>query len=143
MCNCCTTTDFRNTCWIKKPGFKNCPMIIHSILLRIFEDYQLNKKIRTQGFNIILKEKCFLSTNICLFNSLRKARQPRFWQWSVSSNHRYKKTNIDCWRFVMCPLLVLVFHGFFFMRPLTVLMRQTRQVKHTIHQSILLRCLWI
>ena len=53
MCNCCTTTDFRNTCWIKKPGFKNCPMIIHSILLRIFEDYQLNKKIRTQGFNSI------------------------------------------------------------------------------------------
>jgi hypothetical protein len=53
MCNCCTTTDFRNTCWIKKPGFKNCPMIIHSILLRLFEDYQLNKKIRTQGFDSI------------------------------------------------------------------------------------------
>jgi hypothetical protein len=42
----------------------------------------------------------------------------------------------------MCLLLVPVFQGFFFMRPLTVLMRQTRQAVRAIHQSILLRCLW-
>ncbi len=30
----------------------------------------------------------------------------------------------------------------FLLRPLTVLMKQTRQAVHTIKQSILLRCLW-
>ncbi len=30
----------------------------------------------------------------------------------------------------------------FFMWPLTVLMKQTRQAVHTIKQTILLRCLW-
>ncbi len=28
--------------------------------------------------------------------------------------HRYQKTKIDCLRFIMCPLLTLVFRGFFF-----------------------------
>ncbi len=45
----------------------------------------------------------------------------------------------------MCPLLVPVLIGFFFfsLLPLTVLMKQTRQVVHAIKQSILLRCLWV
>jgi hypothetical protein len=42
----------------------------------------------------------------------------------------------------MCPLLVPGFQGFFFvMRPLTELMKQTRQAGRAIKQSILLRCL--
>ena len=53
MCNCCLTTNFRNTCWIKNPEYKQCPMLLRSILLRIFEDYQLNNKIRNQGFESI------------------------------------------------------------------------------------------
>ncbi len=28
--------------------------------------------------------------------------------------HRYRKSKIDCLRFLMCPLLALVFQGFFF-----------------------------
>jgi hypothetical protein len=42
-------------------------------------------------------------------------------------------------------LLVPVFIGFFslfLLRPLTVLMKQTRQAGHAVKQSILLRCLW-
>jgi len=43
----------------------------------------------------------------------------------------------------MCPLLVPVFQGFlFFMRPLTVLMKQMRQAVRAVKQSILLWCLW-
>ncbi len=56
-----------------------------------------------------------------------------------------KRQKIDCLRFIMCPLLAPGFQGFFsffFMWPLTVLMKQTRQVVFTIKQSILLRCLW-
>ncbi len=59
--------------------------------------------------------------------------------------HRYRKTKIDCLRFVMCPLLVPGFQGFFFpflMQTLTVLMKQTRQAVCAIKQSITLRCLW-
>jgi hypothetical protein len=44
----------------------------------------------------------------------------------------------------MCPLLALIFQGFFFLlQPLTVLMKQTRQAVHAIKQSILLRFLWL
>jgi hypothetical protein len=44
----------------------------------------------------------------------------------------------------MCPLLAPVFQGFFFLlRPLTVLMKQTRQTVLAVNQSILLRCLWV
>jgi hypothetical protein len=44
----------------------------------------------------------------------------------------------------MCPLLALVFVGFFFwLQPLTVLMKQTRQAVRAVKQSILLRCLWL
>ncbi len=58
-------------------------------------------------------------------------------------SHRYRKSKIDCLRFVMCLLLAPVFQGFFFLWwPLTVLMKQTRQVVHAFVQSILLRCLW-
>jgi len=61
----------------------------------------------------------------------------------LSLDHRYRMTKIDCLRFVMCPLLAQVFQGrLFLMQPLTVLMRQTRQAVHVIHQSIFLRCLW-
>ncbi len=66
------------------------------------------------------------------------------WHYQSPPPHRYRKTKIDCLRFVMCPLLAPIFQGFFFlflMRPLTVLMIQTRQAICTIHQSILLRCL--
>jgi hypothetical protein len=43
----------------------------------------------------------------------------------------------------MCQLLAPVFQGFFFLlRPLTVLIKQTRQAIHAVRQSILLRCLW-
>ncbi len=49
----------------------------------------------------------------------------------------------------MCPPLAPVFHGsffffflFFLLRPLTVLMKQTRHAVRAIKQSILLRCLW-
>ncbi len=55
-----------------------------------------------------------------------------------------KVSKIDCLRFVMCPQLVPVLKGFFSffpLRPLTVLMKQTRQVVHKVKQSILLRCL--
>jgi hypothetical protein len=42
---------------------------------------------------------------------------------------RYQKSKTDWLRFVMCPLLVPVFQGFFFFLwwPLTVIMNQTRQ----------------
>jgi hypothetical protein len=33
---------------------------------------------------------------------------------SVSFNQRYRKSKIDCLRFVMCQLLTPVFQGFFF-----------------------------
>ncbi len=39
-----------------------------------------------------------------------------FWtmkMWNVSADHRYRKTKIDCLRFVMCPLLAPGFQGFF------------------------------
>jgi hypothetical protein len=64
----------------------------------------------------------------------------------LSLDPRYRMTKIDCLRFVMCLLLVPVFQGrlilLFLMRPLTVLMRETRLAVCVIHQSILLRCLW-
>ena len=53
MCNCCVATNFRNTCWIKNPEYKQCPMLLRSILLRIFEDYRLNNQIRNLGFESI------------------------------------------------------------------------------------------
>jgi len=31
-----------------------------------------------------------------------------------SSSHRYRKTKIDCLRFVMCPLVALVCQGVFY-----------------------------
>jgi hypothetical protein len=43
----------------------------------------------------------------------------------------------------MCRLLAPGFQGFFFMQPLTELMKHTRQVGRVVKQSILLRCLWI
>ncbi len=60
--------------------------------------------------------------------------------------HRYRKSKIDCLRFVMCPILAPVFQGFFFFFlrwPLTVLMKQTRQAVRAFKQSILFRCLWV
>jgi hypothetical protein len=46
----------------------------------------------------------------------------------------------------MCQLLAPGFQGFFFlffMRLLTVQMKQTRQAERAIKQSILFRCLWL
>jgi hypothetical protein len=43
----------------------------------------------------------------------------------------------------MCLLLAPVLIGFYLLQPLTVLMKQTRQVVHAVKQSILLRCLWL
>ena len=66
MCNCCTTTDFRNTCWIKNPGYKNCPMLSRSILLRIAEDYRLNNQVREEGFGSIkqyIMDTCDITCN--------------------------------------------------------------------------------
>jgi hypothetical protein len=58
--------------------------------------------------------------------------------------HRYLK-NIDCLSFVMCPQqaphLPRAFLAFL-LQPLTVLIRQTRQVVCASNQSIFLRCLW-
>lgn len=51
MCNCCCSTNFRNTCWIKNSEYKNCPMLLRSILMRIMEDYQMNNRIITHGFD--------------------------------------------------------------------------------------------
>ncbi len=48
---------------------------------------------------------------------------------------------IDCWGFVMCPLLAKSYKPSFFLfllRPLTVPMKQTRQLVHAIKQSIYL-----
>lgn len=53
MCNCKISTDFRNTCWLNKAEYRKCPMLLRSILLRISEDYRLNNKIRTYGFDSI------------------------------------------------------------------------------------------
>jgi len=53
MCNCCLATNFRNTCWIKNPEYKSCPMLLRSILLRAAEDYRLNNKVREEGFDSI------------------------------------------------------------------------------------------
>jgi hypothetical protein len=58
----------------------------------------------------------------------------------MENNHRHLR-NIDCLSFVMCPVLALVFQVFFLLRPLTVLIKQTRQAVHAIKQSILLICL--
>ncbi len=52
-----------------------------------------------------------------------------------------ERLKIDCLQFGMCPLLALGFQGFFFlflMRPLTVLMKQTRQVRRAFKKSIYL-----
>jgi hypothetical protein len=61
----------------------------------------------------------------------------------VRLNHRYRKRKIDCSRFVMCPLLAPGFQGFFFsflLRPLTVLLKQTRQgvrsIKHLYYLDV-------
>ena len=46
---------------------------------------------------------------------------------------------------MLCPLQCHIFQGnfpFFLLRPLTVLMKQTRQAVCAIKQYILLRCLW-
>lgn len=53
MCNCDSSTNFRNTCWIKTEGYANCPMLYSSTLYRIFEDYQLNNKVQSKGFDSI------------------------------------------------------------------------------------------
>jgi hypothetical protein len=52
-CNCSQSTDFRNTCWIKTEGYKNCPMLYSSTLYRIFEDYRMNNKVNSLGFDSI------------------------------------------------------------------------------------------
>lgn len=52
-CNCSQSTEFRNTCWINTEGYKKCPMLYSSTLYRIFEDYQLNNKVRNNGFDSI------------------------------------------------------------------------------------------
>jgi len=53
MCYCTNSTHFRNTCWIKTPGYKKCPMLYTTTLLRIFEDYKLNNKIHNLGIDSI------------------------------------------------------------------------------------------
>ncbi len=55
------------------------------------------------------------------------------------------KENIDCLRFVICPILAPHFQLFyiFLLQPLLVLMRQTRQAVCAFNQSIFLRCQWI
>jgi len=61
-------------------------------------------------------------------------------QWE---NHRYRKTKNRLLKVCYVPGTSTGFLRFLFlMRPLTVLMKQTRQAGHTIKQSILLRCLW-
>jgi hypothetical protein len=35
-------------------------------------------------------------------------------KWSLRTNHRYQKSKIDSFRFVVCLLLAPVFQGFFF-----------------------------
>ncbi len=48
-----------------------------------------------------------------------------------------KVSKIDCLRFVMCLLLAPVLIGFFFLlRPLALLMKQTRQVVRAVRQLI-------
>ncbi len=63
------------------------------------------------------------------------------------AEHRYLK-NIDCLSFEVCQTpsatsskAFAFSFSFFLLRPLTVLMKQTRQAVRTIRQSILLRCL--
>ena len=53
MCSCDKNTNFRNTCWIKAGNYKSCPMLYYSTLYRIFEDYKLNKKVESKGFDSI------------------------------------------------------------------------------------------
>ncbi len=46
-------------------------------------------------------------------------------------------TKIDCLWFVMCPLLAPGFQGFFFMQPLTVVIKQTRRaIKLSIYLDV-------
>jgi hypothetical protein len=60
--------------------------------------------------------------------------------------HRYRKSKIDCLRFVMCLLLAPVFQGFFFFSFFAVAINSTDEANKagsSFKQSILLRCLWL
>ena len=77
---------------------------------------------------------------VCLFCSVPTTDALIF----LKCMHRYLK-NIDCSSFVMCPLLAphLQRHFWlFWLQPITVLMRQTRQAVCAINQSIFVWCLW-
>ena len=80
----------------------------------------------------ISQSKMWYSINCLHFSLHAVPLEPYIW----------KVSKIDCLRFVICPLLVSVFEGFFLQWPLTELMKQTRQAVRTFKQSILLRCLW-
>ncbi len=58
-------------------------------------------------------------------------------QWRMERHIDIERQKIDCLRFVMCLPLAPVFQGFF-MQPLTILMKQTRQVVRAIKPSIYL-----
>ncbi len=77
-----------------------------------------------------------------VFSSLRLVYIGEVGCKTVGSIHRYRKSKIDCLRFVMCSLLARSFKASFLWWPLTVLMKQKRQAVHAFKQSILLRCLW-
>ncbi len=93
----------------------------------------------------------FLAVFIC-----HCQQRQRSWQSTrlliVSSRHRHL-TNIDCLsQFCHVPAAsaslnsqqayFLFLFLFLLLRPLTVLLKQTRQAVHAVKQSIFLRCLW-
>jgi hypothetical protein len=90
----------------------------------------------------------FKKSSLLLFPKLLVTRlEPwNFNEADLRSTHKYRKSKIDCLRFVMCPLLTLIFQGFFLQWPLKVLLKQKMQAvcafKLTYLLTLLLRCLW-
>ncbi len=61
-------------------------------------------------------------------------------QTDRQTDHRYRKSPNRLLKVYYVPATSAVLMGFFFLlRPITVLMKQTRQALHAIKQSILLR----
>ncbi len=62
--------------------------------------------------------------------------------YSLMYISKEKKLLMDCY-VPATSTTFLAFFCFFLLRPLTVLMKQTRQVVRAVKQSILHRCLWL
>jgi hypothetical protein len=99
----------------------------------------LLEKVNLSSTNVFVKKSIYMhGTNKFVFKVNKSSAKYSVKKSMLYVNHRYRKSLNRLLKVCYVPPISAAFFSSFFLWPLTVLMKQTRQLAHSVKQSIYL-----